>query len=130
MPRSTALRAWYRSGLWSGGSCARSGREYGLDALLRQPRAEGVAVLDPVGNQAGQRRIRPGSHQGPGLGAVAALAARGDPLGYGSWYQSCPGYARGRDPHPFVFGCAHRAHVRALNRAFQPQADRCGSASR
>ena len=52
------------------------GRNNGLDALLLPPGAEGVAVIGPVGDQAGQRRVRPGFHQGPGLGAVVALAPR------------------------------------------------------
>ena len=50
-------------------------RNDGLDALLRLPRAEGVSVLGPVVDQAGQRRS-PGFHQSLGLGAVVALAAR------------------------------------------------------
>ena len=38
------------------------GRNDGLNALLLQPRAEGVAVLGPVSDQAGPRRVRPGFH--------------------------------------------------------------------
>ena len=53
-----------------------SGRNDGFDAPLRPPRAEGVAVIGPVGDQAGQGRVRPGFHQGSGLSAVVALAAR------------------------------------------------------
>ena len=47
----------------------------GLEALRLSPRAKGVAVIGPVGDQAGpRRRARPGFHQS--LGAVVALAAR------------------------------------------------------
>ena len=52
------------------------GRNNGLDALLLPLGAEGVAVIGPVGDQAGQRRVRPGFHQGPGLGAVVVLVPR------------------------------------------------------
>ena len=86
----------------------------GLDALWLPPRAEGVAVIGPVGDQAGPRRVRPGFPQGPGLGAVVALPppppsragtgdGRGDPPRCGSWCRSRPGYGRGRDPF-FCFG--------------------------
>ena len=52
------------------------GRNDRLNALLLSPGAEGVAVIGPVGDQAGPRRVRPGFYPGPGLGAVVALAAR------------------------------------------------------
>ena len=52
------------------------GQNNRLDALLLSPGAEGVAVIGPVGDQAESRRVRLGFHQGPGLGAVVALAAR------------------------------------------------------
>ncbi len=64
-----ALRAGYGSGSWGWGF-VRPFR----GAPLRLPRAEGGAVIGPVGHQAGPRRVRPGFHQG--LGAVAARAAR------------------------------------------------------
>ena len=46
------------------------------DVLLRQLGAEGVAVIGSVRDQAGQRRVGSSFHQGPGLGAVVALAPR------------------------------------------------------
>ena len=67
------MRAWYRSG-GLGVHAPLPGRNNGLDALLLPLGAEGVAVIGPVGDQAGQRRVRLGFHQGPGLGAVVALA--------------------------------------------------------
>ena len=53
-----------------------SGRNDGLNALWCQPRAEGVVVIGPVRDQAGQGRASPSFDPGPGLGAVMALAAR------------------------------------------------------
>ena len=53
-----------------------SGRKDGLDVPLRPPGAEGVAVMGPVRDLAGQGRGGPGFPQGPGLGAVGARAAR------------------------------------------------------
>ncbi len=93
----------------------------GLDALLLQPGAEGVAVIGPVGDQAGQGRARPGFPQGLGLGAVVALAARqaqvqGTAAAIRPHVAGCrshPGCDRGRDPSP-GFGRARRAHVRAV----------------
>ena len=43
---------------------------------VRQPGAEGIAVIGPSRDQAGQRRAGPGFDPGPGLGAVKARAAR------------------------------------------------------
>ena len=73
MPRSTALRVGSVPGHGTG---AAPGRNDGLNSLLRQPRAEGVAVIGAVREQAGQRRADPGLNQGPGLGAVVALIPR------------------------------------------------------
>ena len=53
------------------------GRKDGLDVPLRPPGAEGVAVIGPVRNQAGQGRADPGLD--PGLGAGVARAARQAP---------------------------------------------------
>ena len=51
------------------------GRKDGFDAPLREPGAEGVAVIGPVRDQAGQGRAGSGLSQGPGLDTVVALAA-------------------------------------------------------
>ena len=106
------------------------GRNDGLDAPLRPPRAEGVAVVGPVGDQAGQRRVRPGFHQGPGLSAVVALAARhvqaqGTVLGsVRMWIWGLkPPRLR---PSAFVLGRACRADVRALTVLSCHTADRSG----
>ena len=53
----------------------------------RLPRAEGVAVIGPVGDQAGLRRVRPGFPQGPSLGAVVPPVTR-----------RYRGTSRGREP--------------------------------
>ena len=45
-------------------------RNDGLKAPLRQLDAEGVAVIGPIRDQAGQGRADPSLDQGPGLGAV------------------------------------------------------------
>ena len=50
------------------------GQNDGLNVPRLPSRAEGVAVIGPVGDQAGQGRPRPSFHQG--LGAVVARAAR------------------------------------------------------
>ena len=55
-------------------------RKDGLEAPLRDPGAEGVAASGPIRDQAGQGRAGPGFHQGPGLGAVVARAARHAPV--------------------------------------------------
>ena len=61
-----ALRAGYGFGSWGlGGHAPLPGRNDGRGAPLRPPCAEGVAVIGPVGHQAGPRRARPGFHQGP-----------------------------------------------------------------
>ena len=52
------------------------GRNDDLEALPRPPRVAGVAVLGPICDQAGQRRVRPGCPQGPDLGVVGARAVR------------------------------------------------------
>ena len=70
-----ARRVRYRSGSGLGVRAPLPGGNDGLGAPLRPPRAEGVAVIGPVGHQAGQRRVRPGFHQGLSLGAVVVLAA-------------------------------------------------------
>ena len=58
-PRSTALRAGYRSGARGWGFVhPLPGRNDGLKAPRRPPGAEGVAVLGPVGDQARPRRVR------------------------------------------------------------------------
>ena len=95
------------------------GRNDYLDALPRELGAEGVAAIGPVGNQAGQRRVRPRFHQGPGLGAVVGAgrpsrARQHVDLGT----EAAPATVEG-GIHPFVFGCARRAHVRAHDRAGQ-----------
>ena len=76
----TALRAGYRSGAWGWEFVCRvrAGMPafIGLHALPRQLGAQGVDVIGPVRDQARPRRVRPGSHQGPSLGVVAARAAR------------------------------------------------------
>ena len=107
------------------------GRNDGLDALLLQPRAEGITVIGPVGDQAGQRRVRLGFHQGPGLGAVVALppvtrrrqgpaAAIRQDVDLGA--ETAPAATAG-GIRPFVFGGARRAHVRAHDRAVQPHGE-------
>ena len=116
-----ALRARYDSGS-RGWEFVRPFR----GAPLRPPRAEGVAVIGPVGHPAGPRRVRPGFHQG--LGAVAARAAR-HAQAQGSaaairqdvdlGCRSRPGCDPRRDP-PLGLGGARRAHVRAHNGAVQP----------
>ena len=50
------------------------GRNGGLGVLPRPSRAEGVAIIGPIRDQAGPRRIR--FHPGPDLGVVVARAAR------------------------------------------------------
>ena len=52
------------------------GRNDGLDVPLRPLGAEAIAVIGPVRDQAGQGRVDPVFHQGPGPGAVMVLAAR------------------------------------------------------
>ena len=92
------------------------GRNDGLGAPLRPPRAEGVAVIGPVGHLAGLRRARPG-FQGPGLGAVVALAAaiRQDmDLGAEAAPSTTEGVIR-----PLVLGCARRARMHAHDGAVQ-----------
>ena len=97
------------------------GRNDGLGAPLRQPRAEAVAVIGPVGHQAGPRRVRPGFHQGPSLGAVVARAARHaqaqepaaairQDMDLGA--EAAPAAPQGVI-RPWAFRGARRAHVRA-----------------
>ena len=102
------------------------GRNDGLDALLLPPRAEGGAVLGPVGAQAGPRRVRLGFPQGPGLSAVVARAARQaqgpaaairQDVDLGA--EAAPVATEGGIP-PLVGGRARRAHVRAPDRAVPP----------
>ena len=57
------------------GGCA-PGRNDGPDALPRPSGAQGVNVIGPVRDQARPRRVRPGFHQDPRVGAVEVLAAR------------------------------------------------------
>ena len=77
MPRATALRALYRIRVVGMGVRAPApGRNDGLNVPLRPLGAEAVAVIGPVRDQAGQGRVDPVFHQGPGLGAVVTLAAR------------------------------------------------------
>ena len=129
MPRSTALRALHCSGVVGLGVRAPlPGRNDGRGASLRPPRAEGVAVIGSVGYQAGPRHARPSFHQGPGLGAVVALAARHaqaqgtsaairQDMDLGA--KSAPVTAEGRIGLS-VFGRVGRAHMRAHDRAIQP----------
>ena len=125
MPRSTALRALYFFGSWGGGA----GRNDGLDAPLRPPGAEAVTVIGPVCDQAGQGRVGPVFHQGLGLGAVGARAAR-----HAQAQRTAPQVRQamdlGAEAAPaaaqcglrlFVPGRARRAHVRASDRAIPPR---------
>ena len=103
------------------------GRNDGLDAPLRQPCAEGVAVIGPVRDQAGQGRVRPGFHQGLGLSAVVALAARHAQV-QGTAASIRQNVDRGAEAAPataqrglrlLVLGRARRTHVRAHDRDVQ-----------
>ena len=95
------------------------GRHDDLEAPLREPGAEGVAAIGPVDAQAGPRRVRPGFR--PGLGTVAALAAR-HAQAQGTAASICQPVDRGAEAAPaaaegglgpFVLGCARRADARA-----------------
>ena len=77
--------------------------------------------IGPVGHQAGPRRVRPGFHQGPSLGAVVARAARHaqaqepaaairQDMDLGA--EAAPAAPQGVI-RPWTFRGARRAHVRA-----------------
>lgn len=80
------------------------GRQDSLNAPLRQLGAEGVAVVGPIRDQAGQGRADPSLDLNPGLGAVVALVARqAQTQGAAPLIRQAvdlAGCARGRDPAP------------------------------
>ena len=103
----------------------RPRRNDGLNVPLRPPGAEGVAVIGPIRDQAGQGRVAV-FPQGPGLGAVVArrhaqvqgtapaIRQDGD-LGAAAGAAAAP-----RGIRLFLWGRARRAHMRAHDRAVQP----------
>ena len=108
-------------------------RNDGLNTPPRPPGAEGVAVIDPIRDQAGQR-IGSGFPQGPSLGAVMARTT------HHAQAQVTASSIRqdvdlGADAAPvaaehglplFVLGCIRRADVCAHDRAVPPHGGQIG----
>ena len=96
------------------------GRNDGHHALPRQLGAQGVDVIGPVRDQAGPRRVRPSSRQGPSLGGRGA----GRPSRAGTEGRPCRsartwiGVRKPRDS-PLFLGCARRTCECAHDRAVQ-----------
>ena len=106
------------------------GRNDGLNALLFQPGAEGVAVVGPVREQAGQGRAGSGLDQGPGLGAVVARAARqvqtqgASPLirqDVVLGAEAAPAATEGGIPSPFLGRAAALAYARTTVLSSSPR---------